>query len=47
MDLGFVGLIYSGYRGISPIVVFVRTHPSLVFLWHKGKNFQGIKGDCR
>ena len=47
MDLGFVSLIYSGYPGISQIVVFVRTHPNLVFLWHKGKNFQATKGNCR
>jgi len=47
MDLGFVCLIYSGYPSISQIVAFVRAHPNLVFLWHKGKNFQAIKGDCR
>lgn len=40
MDLGFVSLIYSGYPGISPIVVFVRMHSSLVFLWHKAKIFK-------
>ena len=40
MDLGFVSLIYSGYPGISQIVVFVRTHPNLVFLLHKGKSFK-------
>ena len=22
-------------------------HPYLVFLWHKGRNFQAIRGDCR
>ena len=29
------------------IIVFVRTHPNLVFLWHKGKNFRAITGDCK
>ena len=31
----------------SNIIVFVTTHPNLVFLWHKGRNFQAIAGDCK
>ena len=26
---------------------FVRTHPNLVFLWHKGRNFRVITGHCK
>ena len=29
------------------IIAFVRTHPNLVFLWHKGRNFRAITGDCQ
>ena len=28
-------------------IAFVRTHPNLVVLWHKGRNFEAITGDCR
>ena len=31
----------------SQLVAFVRTHPNLVFLWHKGRNFRAITGDYR
>ena len=27
-------------------LAFVRTHPNLVFLWHKGRNFRAITSDC-
>jgi len=30
-----------------PLITFVRTHPNLVFLWHKGRNFRAITGDCK
>ena len=29
------------------IIAFVRAHPNLVFLWHKGRNFRAIAGDCK
>ena len=29
------------------IIAFVRTHPNLVFLWHKGRNFRAITDDCK
>ena len=29
------------------LIALVRPHPSLVFLWHKGRNFRAITGDCR
>ena len=29
------------------MIAFIRTHPSLVFLWHKGRNFRDVMGDCR
>ena len=28
-------------------IAFVRTHPNLVFLWYKGRNFRTITGECR
>ena len=28
-------------------IAFVRTHPNLVLLWHKGRYFRAITGDCR
>ena len=28
-------------------VAFVRRHLNLVFLWHKGRNFQAITGDYK
>ena len=28
-------------------IAFVRAHSNLVFLWHKGRNFRAITGDCR
>ena len=36
-------------RTISPsvFVTFVKTHPNLVFLWHKGRNFRAITGHCK
>ena len=42
----------NGYFYISTkewLFVFVRMQPNLVFLWHKGRNFQAmsIMGDCR
>ena len=39
----------SGTVGIylHSLIAFVRTHPNLVFLWHKGRNFRAITGDCR
>ena len=30
-----------------PLIAFVRTHPNLVFLWHKASNFRAIPCDCR
>ena len=29
------------------VITFVRTHPNLVLLWYKGRNFRPITGDCR
>ena len=29
------------------MIAFVRRHPILVFLWHKGRNFWAITCDCR
>ena len=29
------------------IVTFIRMHPNLVFLWHQGRNFRAITGDCK
>ena len=41
-------------RGRSPVAVskvkviaLVRTHPNLVFLWHKGRNIRAITGNCK
>ena len=28
-----------------PLIVFIRMHPNLVFLWYKGRNFGAITGD--
>ena len=28
-------------------IAFVGTHPNLVLLWYKGRNFRAITGDCR
>ena len=32
---------------IPDLVAFVRTHPNLVFLWHYGRHFRAITGECR
>ena len=32
---------------LQSLIAFFRTHPNLVFLWHKGRNFRAITGDCR
>ena len=29
------------------VVCFVRTHRNLVFLWHKGRKFRAITGNCQ
>ena len=29
------------------MIVFIRMHPNLVFLWHKGRNFRDVMGDCQ
>ena len=33
--------------GFRDLFAFVRTHPNLVFLWHQGRNFRAITGDCK
>ena len=35
------------FNKFSLLIAFVRTHPNLVFLWHKGRNFGAITDDCR
>ena len=32
---------------LGVVFAFVRTHPNLVFLWHKGQKFSSYHGDCR
>ena len=32
-------------HGSLPDIVFIRTHPNLVFMWYKGRNFSAITGD--
>ena len=29
------------------MIAFIRMHPNLVFLWHKGRNFRDVMGDCQ
>ena len=29
------------------LITFVIMHPDLVFLWHRGRNFQATTGDCK
>ena len=39
--------IYRDSLILGVVFAFVRTHPNLVFLWHKGRNFRVTTGDCR
>ena len=42
-----LGILHVGINLVSrQLIALVRPHPSLVFLWHKGRNFRAITGDC-
>ena len=46
-DLGSKLRIHRDSLILGEVFAFVRTHPNLVLLCHKGRNFRVITGDCR
>ena len=43
----FVEAFNTVFPFFVTLIAFVRTHPNLVFLWHKASNFRAIPCDCR
>ena len=45
----FHALMSRRFHGVftDQFIAFVRTHPNLVLLWYKGRNFRAITDDCR